>query len=121
VATILIVEDNKPLNQLYAEVLKMSGFDILQAANCKEAMECLQRAIPEIVVLDMLLPDGNGQSVISYMRENLDLQKTHIIAVSGFQGDVNDADGLEVDHFLMKPVAIPTLVDCVDRIINHKK
>jgi DNA-binding response OmpR family regulator len=121
VATILIVEDNKPLNQLYAEVLRMSGFDILQATNCKEAVECLQQAVPEIVVLDMLLPDGNGQSVISYVRENLDLQKTHIIAVSGFQGDVSEPDSLGIDHFLVKPVAIPTLVDCVDRILNHKK
>lgn len=120
-ATILIVEDNKALNQLYAEVLKMTGFEIVQAADCKEAMACLQRVVPEIVVLDMLLPDGNGQTVIAQMRQNPSLQKIHIIAVSGFQGDVSDAEKLGIDYFLVKPVAIPTLVDCVDNILNHKQ
>ncbi len=117
--TILIVEDNKPLNQLYAEVMRMAGYEIHQAASCQEAKDCLERVVPDIVVLDMLLPDGNGQSILTFIRETLILHKIHVIAVSGFQGEMSEADSLSIDDFLVKPVAIPALIESVERLSKH--
>ena len=118
-ATILIVEDNRSLNHLYAQVLKMVGFDTLQAFSCKEALECLTQAVPAVIILDMLLPDGNGTSVLSHVRETARFQKVHVIAVSGSDEDIARASELSIDLVMVKPVSVPNLVDCVGRIVGQ--
>jgi DNA-binding response OmpR family regulator len=118
VTTILIVEDDKTLNRLYVEVFGLEGFETLQATSCQQVMDYLQQVTPAVILLDLFLPDGNGLSIVSHVREHPKLWLTPIIAVSGAQGDETQAAALAI-NFLRKPVSILDLVDCVKRLIAH--
>ena len=65
--TILIVEDNAALVRLYSKWLEQPGAMLFQAESAEEALEKLRRVIPDLVVLDINLPDGSSLPVIEQL------------------------------------------------------
>ena len=58
--TVLLVEDNKDLNNINSRALWLSGYRVLTALTLAEAREHLSRCEPDAIILDILLPDGSG-------------------------------------------------------------
>ena len=79
---LLIVEDDPNTSRLYGKYMAHPGLEILHAADCRSAIENLERLNPDILVLDMNLPDGNGLSIIDYCQADPRLTMTRIIVVS---------------------------------------
>lgn len=66
---ILLVDDEPELRRMVASILEAEGFDhVVQAANVREALEAFRRTKPELALLDVMLPDGDGFTLCQYLR-----------------------------------------------------
>lgn len=70
---VLIVEDEKILREAYRKILTQEGFDVAVAANGVEALACLERTTPDLILLDMLMPHMDGLTFL----ERADIQRRH--------------------------------------------
>jgi CheY-like chemotaxis protein len=111
--TILIVEDNVQLGLFYSRVLEGLGVTALRASNCEEAFEQLNKVAPDLILLDIGLPDGDGLSIADYVKQQPTLQHTHVVAVSGNHQYSNRTKLPGIEQFLMKPVSTWMLIDTV--------
>ena len=67
-ADILVVEDEPSIQALIAASLRKSGYQVRAAANVEEAYRALSAALPDVVLLDWMLPDGNGPAITKRLR-----------------------------------------------------
>lgn len=100
---ILLVDDNRELLSMVTRMLKREGFSQIKAVSCcREAKETLQEELPELIILDVMLPDGNGFSLFQEIRQKADIP---ILFLSARDED-NDrllGLGLGADDYLTKP------------------
>ncbi len=101
-ARLLIVDDDPSVRAMLREYLEDHDFSVAQADGGKQMRECIERELPDAVLLDVRLPGEDGLSLAKYLRERYDLG---IIMVTA-SGDVIDrVVGLEVgaDDYIAKP------------------
>jgi CheY-like chemotaxis protein len=117
-ATVLVVEDNEQLNKLYSKALAHIGLQTVQAGSGRQAIEQLCMLVPDVVLLDMVMKDGDGRDVIKFMKTQPRLSQTEIVIVSGGGKQYEDYARAEgIDYFLQKPVSVGTLIDFVQNLI----
>ncbi len=107
-AMVLIIEDN-PLNMtLEADLLQMAGFNVLKAACAKEALEALQGTVPDLIILDIRLPDMDGFELFAKIRQDKKLAAVKVAAVtaSAMKEDEEKIKALGFDAFIAKPIDI---------------
>lgn len=105
--TILIVEDDDLLRDAFKILLEDAGYQVLEAATGRRALEVAQERLPALVILDMGLPDGPGLDVVQAIRRDPDLMDTPVIALTGRVGEEERRACLEAgcDRYLSKPIA----------------
>ena len=81
---ILLVDDDAFIVEAYSRKLIQSGLKVETAAGGAEAREALLRAKPDVVVLDLMLPQFNGFELINYVRSRSELKGTRTIVLSNF-------------------------------------
>lgn len=113
--TILIVEDNAALVRLYSKWLQQPGSTLFQAETAEEALTQLQTVVPDMVVLDINLPDGSSLPIIEQLKSDPDFQHTEVVLISGMADLPKEIKAAGVTNFLRKPVSINTLMD----LANH--
>ncbi|HEX2565422.1 MAG TPA: response regulator [Burkholderiales bacterium] len=101
---ILVVDDNLDQVHSLAYLLKDDGHRVDFAINATAALDLARRARPEVVLLDIGLPDANGLDVPALIRRIPDLQKVRIIAVTGRQIGEQEIRTAGFDGLLRKPV-----------------
>lgn len=100
----LIVEDDAPTRFIYARVLRDAGFDVLEAADGAQALQILEREVPDIVFLDMLLPRIPGATLLNFLYTSPQhCEHTVAVVISAHQR-FRDALARPHDRFLLKPV-----------------
>jgi CheY-like chemotaxis protein len=114
--TVLVVEDYAPLQMLYHRALSGVGYTVVLAASCREAIECLHELKPDVVLLDMSLPDGDGLSVIQSLAPSARMRSTQFVVVTGHDQYQQLAEVHGIEYFLYKPVSVPMLLTLVDRL-----
>ncbi|HEX2455100.1 MAG TPA: response regulator [Vicinamibacterales bacterium] len=117
---ILVVDDSLDNREAYVEYLRYRGFRTLEAATGEQAVAMALRHNPDLVVLDLLLPDIDGLDVSQRIRSARDLAPTKIIAVSArvFPSDVTSALASGCDAFLQKPCLPDDLVREMERLLD---
>jgi two-component system, cell cycle response regulator DivK len=116
---ILIVDDARDNREGYAEYLRFRGFRVVEAGNGKDALEQAERCQPDVVVLDMRLPDIDGTEVSRRLRA-AGFERTTIVAVSACvsRADVGAAIESGCDSFLPKPCLPDALVNEINRLLT---
>jgi two-component system KDP operon response regulator KdpE len=106
---LLIVEDDPRIRGLLRSVLRGNGFRTLEAANLKDGLEIALNAIPQFIVVDLGLPDGDGAQLIRRVRE---WSSIPIFILSGHDRSAEKVAGLNAgaDDYLTKPFAPDELV-----------
>lgn len=116
---ILLVDDNEELLHMTAGILRKSGYEtVLTASDCREAMECFGREQPHLVILDIMLPDGDGFTLFRRMREE---SQVPILFLSARDAD-NDrlfGLGLGADDYIVKPFLPQELVLRVNAVLKR--
>ena len=108
-AQIIIVEDDRDLNNGLCKALKEEGRSIVSCENIRSAREQIFLSVPALVILDINLPDGNGLNLLKEIKEAG--LKTHIIMLSANDTDSDVVKGLELgaDDYVTKPFSLSVL------------
>lgn len=118
---ILCVEDEKLSAEAVRRTLNYAGFEVRVAGTAAAALEIMQEKRPDLVLLDLLLPDVNGYSFIDLLRDYEDLERIPIVIVSGCASPEAQSLGKELGarSYLIKPFTAQELLDCVRTVLGE--
>ena len=112
---ILVIDDHLDQVHTMAYLLRDLGHNVDYAINGIVAVEIAERSKPDVILLDMRLPDTNGMSVARQLRRNAQLVNTCIIGISGFATNRAEVLAAGLDDFLTKPVDLRELRALLER------
>ena len=117
---ILIVEDEPDTAEMFAEMMRMSGYEIFKAYNGSSAVALIGKEKPAAVVLDLMMPDLSGLDVLRLVRSDPEISGTPVIVVSAKSLPSDIKDGLEAGAsvYLTKPVGYLDLKSAVENAIR---
>ena len=113
--TILVVDDDRELNDGLRVVLEKQGYRVIQAGNGIQARETIYRERPDLVILDMMMPRMGGFPVLEHFRDKRDAPP--IIMITANEGSRHKAyaEYLGVKDYIRKPFAMERLLESVER------
>ena len=117
---VLIVDDDDDLREAVADLLRLRGFDVLQAANGREALERMTGRLPGVILLDMKMPVMNGWEFAAAFRRKYD-DAAPIIVVTAAADAQARAMEIGADGWLCKPFDVAELNAVVDRLLASRK
>ncbi len=118
---VLIVDDDEEILELMVDVLSRDGrFDIETANSGYEAGMATQNFKPDVILLDYMLPDVNGDVVCKTIKSNPEFEDTKIIIVSGVvkQNEIDNLLGSGAEDFIKKPFNIVELTDKISNVLE---
>jgi DNA-binding response OmpR family regulator len=118
--TILVVDDDRELNDGLRAVLERQGYRVLQASNGIQARDVVTRHRPDLVILDMMMPRMGGFPVLEHYRGRADAPP--IIMITANEGSRHKAyaEFLGVVEYIRKPFAMEQLLESVEKGLNAK-
>ena len=119
--TVLIVDDDQKLLKMLQRTLVYEGFDVVTAADGREALSAVSAERPDVIILDWMLPGLNGLDVLEALREEHD--DTPILMLTARDAIEDRVEGLEsgADDYLVKPFAPAELVARVHVLLRRKR
>ncbi len=114
---ILIVDDYRDTTEFFALVLERLGHDVRTASDGFQAIAVAEKFRPEVILLDLGLPDLNGFETVKRIRKESWSEGTVLIAISGY-GDKRDRELSQeagFDAHLLKPVPMKDIVDLIEK------
>jgi CheY-like chemotaxis protein len=114
----IIIEDDSKLAEIFSQTLKMTGFDTQSVLDGAVALERLSEITPDLILLDLHLPNVSGDKILRYIRSDDRLAKTHVFLATA---DHLMAQTLqdEVTLVLIKPISVSQLQLLASRILMH--
>ncbi len=115
---VLIVDDNAANRRLAVDVLRASGSRTVEATRAAEALSCASAQLPDVILMDLRLPDLDGTDALRTLRAEPLTASIPVVAVSATPlgaGDIWWRDAGFADY-LVKPIDIDALVDVVRRV-----
>lgn len=115
-ATILIVEDDEPIQQMYAAKLRLHGYKILVASNGYEGLEQYETHKPDLILLDLMMPKMGGDEMLQKLREKEfeanEKELTKVIILTNISRDEAPPSlrFLKVEQFIVKAQYTPSQV-----------
>jgi two-component system phosphate regulon response regulator PhoB len=120
---VLIVDDDPDIVRLVGYNLSQSGFEALQATSGREALQIVQKQPPDLVILDLMLPDVDGIEVCRALRSNQVSARIPIIMLTARGEEIDRVVGFELgaDDYVMKPFSPRELVLRVKSILRRTR
>ena len=120
--TILVIDDEYAIVEVLAELLQDEGYRVLSAANGKDGLARLEKENPDLVIVDFMMPIGDGRELVERMRALPAHQSTPIVMMSSATQQIALSNGLggklEVSAFLRKPFKLDSLLETVNTLIG---
>jgi CheY-like chemotaxis protein len=101
---VLLIEDNPSLRRLYAKTLRHQLYTVTEAGTYDEALAALATLTPDLALIDMEIPGGNGRMIIDHMKRDSRLKATTIMVITG-ESKYETLGNFGADMFLLKPVS----------------
>ena len=116
---ILIVEDNDLNMKLFHDLLEAHGYDTLQTKDGLEALQLARQHHPDLILMDIQLPEVSGLEVTKWIKEDEDLKGIPIVAVTAFamKGDEEKIREGGCEAYIAKPISISHFLDTVKRLL----
>ena len=120
--TVIVVEDEPDAAELFAEMMRVSGFRVLKTFSSTPAIKMIANELPEVVILDIMMPEVSGLEVLRFMRREPKLKNTPVIVVSARSMPSDIREGLEAGAtvYLTKPVGYLDLKKAVDQVLQEQ-
>jgi DNA-binding response OmpR family regulator len=119
---VLVVEDNEADSALARVLLEMSGHTVEIAATASKAVAAIRVRAPDLVVLDLGLPDASGTALIRQVRAECAIEPIPIVAVSAYPERFPRKDQMDAgcDAYIAKPFDTRTLVRQVEKLTRKR-
>jgi two-component system response regulator VicR len=120
---ILCIEDDVDMIDLIQVILERRGFEVLGAVGGKEGLETVRREKPDLVLLDLMMPDLDGWEVYRQMKADEELRDIPVVVVTAKVTPIDQVLGLhvaKVDDYVTKPFGLKGLGDSVERALKHE-
>lgn len=114
----LVIEDNEALRSVMAEMFQSIGLNVLTARDGAEALDVLDDFMPDLITLDLHIPDMSGLSLLQHIRQLRGGQRVTVVVVTGDCCADHPSEAKLADMFLQKPVSIKDLVGLTERLID---
>ena len=113
--TVLVVEDNDLNMKLFHDLLEAHGYEIVQTRNGLEAMDLARKHRPDLILMDIQLPEVSGLDVTRWIKEDDDLKTIPVIAVTAFamKGDEERIRQGGCEAYLSKPISVGKFIETV--------
>jgi two-component system, cell cycle response regulator DivK len=113
--TVLIVEDNELNMKLFGDLLEAHGYATLKTGNGVEAIEIARAQRPDLIIMDIQLPEVSGLDVTRWLKEDDDLKAIPVIAVTAFamKGDEERIREGGCEAYLSKPISVVKFLETV--------
>ncbi len=120
--SIIIVEDEPDTAEMFAEMARLHGYDVRKAAGSSAAIYMVAQELPDVVLLDWLLPDVSGLEVLRYIRREPNTVNIPVIIVSAKTQPEDIKAGLEAGAtlYLTKPIAYDDLIQAIDQVTRAR-
>ena len=118
-AKVLVADDNDTSRELIREVLEMSGYDVVEAADGQDAVARARETVPDLMLLDIQMPRLDGYGVLRELRGDPQLAALRVVALTAFamHGDRERAMDAGFDGYITKPVDLAALRQEIRRFL----
>ena len=119
--TVLIVEDNELNMKLFHDLLDAHGYQTLQTRNGVEALELAREHRPDLILMDIQLPEVSGLEVTKWLKEDDQLREIPVVAVTAFamKGDEERIRQGGCEAYISKPISVMMFLDTVKQFIGE--
>ena len=119
---ILCIEDEPEMIDLIRLILERKGFEVLGAVGGQEGLETVRREKPDLVLLDLMMPDVDGWEVYRQMKADEEIKDIPVVVVTAKAQSIDKVLGLhiaKVDDYVTKPFGPGDLLESVDRVLGE--
>jgi two-component system cell cycle response regulator DivK len=121
--TVLIVEDNELNMKLFHDLLAAHGYRTIQTRNGFDALELARTHRPDLILMDIQLPEVSGLEVTKWLKDDDDLRQIPVVAVTAFamKGDEERIRSGGCEAYISKPISVMAFLETVRRFIGPAK
>ncbi len=118
--TVLIVEDNELNMKLFTDLLDAHGYDTIQTKDGMEALVLARDHRPDLILMDIQLPEVSGLEITKWIKEDDDLKSIPVVAVTAFamKGDEEKIREGGCEAYIAKPISLQQFLDTVKRFLD---
>lgn len=118
--TILYVEDNPDNRLLVKRILMVEGYNVLEAEDAAQALQLLKAEVPNLILMDINMPDIDGYALTARLREDSHLNGTPIVALTAnvMRGDRERSLEAGCDGYIQKPIDVDLFPKQVERYLH---
>jgi len=117
---ILIVDDNADLVHIMGVHLEGHGYGVVSASDVPEAIKAVQKEKPDLIILDVAMPGGDGLNVLKRLNASNPKNMIPVIVVTGMETKAKaEAFAAGAVEFFLKPVNMDTLLECIREHIGQ--
>jgi len=119
---ILLVEDDFMNMRLAKYILEVEGYTVLTVATAQEALEQIESSVPDLLLMDMQLPDMDGMTVVRILRQRAATRDMTILALTAcaMKGDRERILQMGCDGYITKPIDVQNFINTVKRFLNER-
>lgn len=118
---IVCIEDEPEMIDLVRLILGRKGFELIGAVGGREGLETVRQVKPDLVLLDLMMPDMDGWEVYQHMKADEELRNIPVIIVTAKAQSIDKVLGLhiaKVDDYITKPFGPQELIESVNRVLG---
>ena len=114
---VMIVEDNELNMKLFRDLIEASGYETVRTRNGLEALDLARAHRPDLILMDIQLPEVSGLDVTRWIKDDPELQTTPVVAVTAFamKGDEERIRQGGCEAYLSKPISVAKFIETVRR------
>ena len=125
-ARVLIVDDEPAVIQMIGCVLEIRGYEVIGARDGREALRCMEKARPDLIITDLVMPGMNGLDLCRSVKKDARWADIPLMVITSATKDSDLADGFwklgtAADDFVTKPFDPFEMADRVERIIQQRR
>ncbi len=118
---VLIADDEQETLKITSQKLKMEGYEVVTALNGREAWDVIVKESPDVILLDLVMPEMDGFSILKRLRETPPSNKWQpVIIISGLNEleDMQKGFSLEADHYITKPCRMEDILKGIRLMVS---
>lgn len=118
---IYIVEDDRNIQEIEMFALKNSGYQVMGFETARDFFRALETRLPELIMLDIMLPDEDGMEILKKLRARPDTQRIPVMLVTAKGSEIDKVRGLDggADDYLAKPFGVMEMIARVKALLRR--